>query len=247
MIVEQTPVRWILILHYSVDTARNCVILTSSLVTRGTNKLKKQTLAQRNAQIEVANKRFMKMPKPRRRVAIARDVLAQLGTKIIATTGIYLQSNDLDGVGDTTKTLGDQLQKHLRKVKSCNACGLGALLFCAVTRANDLKVSDSNVSFGNVPSNKSYLKRFFDTKQLGLIETAFEQGVRFAETGTSQKQINAAFNFVSEVPKADKYAHTRSAHDLRLRLIMENIIANGGTFKPEIKPRFQIVTPGFKG
>lgn len=201
--------------------------------------MKKVTTAQRNARIEAENKRFMKMSKPRRRVAIARDVLAQLGTKIIAYAGLYVESSEL-----TNLEPSEQLQKHLKSLKKCEACALGSLFICAVTRANDITVEQAGVSYGAIDPPHKYLSRFFTKSQMALIEAAFEQSPSFAGK-VSEKRREQAVAFVSEVPDAQGASYAQE--ELRLRLIMENIVANNGTFRPEIKPKVQVVTPGFKG
>lgn len=81
-----------------------------------------------------------------------------------------------------------------------------------------------------------YLEDFFSTEQLEEIESAFER--------SNMCNINdgiLASNFVFNITEASE----------RMRLIMENIIANKGTFKPSRLPSYKginkWVTPGFTG
>lgn len=84
-----------------------------------------------------------------------------------------------------------------------------------------------------------YLRRFFDRNQLKLIEAAFEGwgDVDFYGSPKAREFYDA----VVEDEDKDVVANER------LRLIMENIIANKGTFVPDILPQRVYVTPGFKG
>jgi hypothetical protein len=211
----------------------------------------KKTLQQLNAEIAKRNALFAKMPKARKRVAIARDVLAQLGTKIVAITGQYLAS-DLRQLN-----AADQLQKHLVKIKTCKACALGAMFVCGVQIANDLTVRDSGLDstgrLRGIDRTRStanvYLRRFFSREQLALIESAYEVTDMTDEDNDvtlDEDSLSDALEFTSDIKGTGKY--TPNGDALRLRLIMENIVANKGTFKPEIKPvaQYSVVTPGFK-
>jgi hypothetical protein len=205
----------------------------------------KQTIAQRNAETKKQNALFMKLPKARKRVAIARDVLAQLGTKIVAIKGTYLLAPALRA------NASDQLQGHLQKLIQCRACALGAMFVCGVQRANDLTVREARLVGGGIggwdTTNSSanvYLRRFFSREQLTLIETAYE-GQKIGFVTVPHKDIKLAEEFYSEVNDLNSGGEGSDA--FRLRMIMENIIANKGTFKPEILPESKVVTPGYKG
>lgn len=80
-------------------------------------------------QIEADNLRFRKMSKARKRVAIARDVLAQLKVgKFKATPGTYVESKALE-----TDDSNVQIQSLLLPpTVSCDVCGIGALFVCGV-------------------------------------------------------------------------------------------------------------------
>jgi hypothetical protein len=77
-----------------------------------------------------------------------------------------------------------------------------------------------------------YLSRFCTIGQLNKIEAAFEQGEGACED-----------------EGAKRFAPGLEDPELRMRLIMENIIANEGTFKPEKQPQVTTTwtTPGFVG
>lgn len=192
-----------------------------------------ETLKQSNARIKASNRRFMKMSKPRRRVAIARDVIAQLATgKLVATSGIYVESPNLKTY-DSNVELQSLL---LPPTVSCDVCGIGSLFVCGIQRANKFTTGDAKADDGSgAVSGRiafKYLERFFDRSQLQLIEATFE--------GWGSSQCVSFHDSVRIVDDGE-------ADKARLRLIMENIIANKGTFVPSIRPHMSYVTPGFKG
>lgn len=190
---------------------------------------KKTTTAER---IRKANKRFAAMTKAQKRVAIAKDVLAALATKKIeAESGTYYLR---------TKALGDKLNGE-----QCNACAIGALFACQVERTPKLKLTDASDYYDSTDvywdedaheykegaaerSFASYgmretLRKFFGDKQLGLIETAFEQDDDYCyDLNLDGDTVDAAIKFGS------RYRSDRG----RMRAIMENIVANRGEFRP---------------
>jgi hypothetical protein len=184
--------------------------------------------------LEQKNAAFNKMPKWRRRVAIARDVIAQINIgKLNPMNGTYFDSADLCylDMGDEDVQLQGVLQKSN---VSCNVCAIGALFTSGVLLANKCTVGQVNVAdgTGRITSFRLnvYLRRFFSQEQLTLIEGAFEGW-------------NAAPH------TRDFFSASPANSAIRLRLIMENIIANKGTFKPSVLPVHvnTYITPGFKG
>lgn len=183
-------------------------------------------------EIQRKNKIFAKLSPADKRVAIATDVILQLRAgKFDAQQGVYVS---LDR--ELTKR---ELKKDASEVftnKSCTVCGIGGLFVSAVCNADNLPVSQIelyNETEASVEGESAYdyLVQFFDEEQLKAIETAFEQRDDFG---------------------ADDYEAMWFADDVeddndRLRLIMENIIVNNGTFIPSQKPVQQWVTPNFQG
>jgi len=214
----------------------------------------KKRIAQHNRRIAAANKAFEKLKPAERRVAIARDVLAQLATKrLVATPGVWLSGVDADGLfteKDVKKN--PELRDLLKKTKRCEGCLIGGVFMCAVERADKLKLDqlegvkeyredkkydketylhDSNAV---VTENDAfdYLRKFFSQDQLGMMEAAFEQN-----EGACHHE--AGYNFASYVDDPST----------RMRLIMENVIVNKGTFNPDQQPTEVTTwtTPGFMG
>ncbi len=184
--------------------------------------------------------KFENLKPAEKRVAIARDVLAQLAAKrFVAKQGEWVDElRNRKGLGQDENA---EVCKITKKQKTCNVCAMGALFVAAVERADRLKVSDvlktlddyeRDNNYGlNQDALFNYVKRFFSLDQMEAIETAFERG----EGATSHSDEAAEFNQDDTDP------------DTRMRLIMENIIVNKGRFRPEKKPVQRYVTPGFTG
>lgn len=162
------------------------------------------------------NRRFARMPRDRQRIAIARDVLAQLDIGRFEAASVYLQIR--------TRPLAEPHELHFKAAQAeidlsevtacadkCRVCGIGSVFVAAVERADRLKLAELRPNYdGNplVPRQKmvDYLAPWFDGEQLGIIESVFEQG----------QSCPAAWL---------EFGPTK-----RLRRIMENIIENGGEF-----------------
>lgn len=202
-------------------------------------------------QIKADNAKFKKLSQPRKRVAIARDALAQLGTRLTASAGRWVQFRKLlPELAPET-----QVQDILNKTPECDVCAKGALFVCLVDRVNDLTLASAPITprlFGDVSHIKgqatdSYLRRLFSDNQLNLIEIAFESESYAMHSGitpnnTFQEKMDARTFFYTFGQDKDA-----KSSEVRLRAILENIIANNGTFKPEILPVQKWVTPGFRG
>lgn len=165
---------------------------------------------------------FAKLPKAQQRVRIAKDVLEQLRLKrLIATHGTYVRT--------TGKVVSlDTEVCSLTAGKDCYVCGLGALFVAGVERADAFKVGDSTRAQQFIPVESlrfegasgrdcyAYLKRFFSESQLQAIENWFE-GFGNGDKAPRELYPAAWLDFTSEQ---------------RMRRIMQNIVDNGGTFKP---------------
>jgi hypothetical protein len=203
-------------------------------------------------QIKADNKKFKKLSQPRKRVAIARDALAQLGLRLRPVTGKWVQFDEIlniTGLNEQT-----QVQSVLNETAQCNVCAKGALFVCLVDRTNDVTLSEAPITTNYAGcasqihgrATDPYLTRLFSENQLDLIEIAFE-GKSFAfmtglDANNTFEEKTAAEDFFRV------FGHNKKQNaELRLRAIFENIIANNGTFKPEILPVQKWVTPGFRG
>ena len=188
---------------------------------------------------------FDKLPKYKKRITVARDALAQLDAgKIIPKSGSWAsiagQGSSFvpDGMQVTVNT---QVQQVIEG-QTCQACVLGGLLLCLVNRTDELTVGQLGGRGVNIGRRIrwemvfKYLGRFFSRSQLDLIEAAFERRTYGLTTG---RNMQVAFDFTKGVRGLRQ----------RMRLILENIVVNEGTFVPEQLPKVKTVfyTKGFKG
>ncbi len=176
-------------------------------------------------EIKLKEALFKKMPKNRKRVAIAKDVIAQLETKqIIAVRGTYMRLREAPEARD-----GMQFRDALLSDKTtCTACAIGSMFACAVIRADALTIGDINevseASYIGTSAEiedaimREYLKRYFTDNQLAMIEAAFECWGAYSDTPGVR---NSYF-----------FGHEYGDVTERMIAIFRNIAANKGTFKP---------------
>lgn len=171
------------------------------------------TLKERNAAFEA-------LPKNEKRVQIAREVIAQLDSEFLtARRGVYVDSDVY--VDDPAQQLQKLLKTSAKQGDSCTVCGIGALFVCGVLRGNALtgtQISlDGGDNFGvHGSATLKYLRRYFSWQQLARIESAFERWGKFTKDG-------------------NEFARQVYDDETRMRLIMQNIILNNGTFKSNMK------------
>lgn len=163
----------------------------------------------------MSKKKFENQSRAEQCVTIAKDVLAQIKVKrLIPTPGVYVRSN----TATIFTAKPDRQVDSLLRRRKCQVCALGAVFVCAVDKADNLKVSDlfyhanshSPVLFGQEDCH-AYLAKYFDYRDLKLIEGAFE---------------NWGYDYYSGVCDPTE----------RMVLIMKNIIRNGGKFEYEDQP-----------
>lgn len=197
------------------------------------------------------NYRFRKMTPEQQRVRIAKDVIDNLrASKIVAANDGYLnlRENPFEAkdnilsleydlcsasrserrrIETKIEALRETLETPLHQVfesnKGCTVCAIGGAFVSAVLRADCLKVKDLNDT-GDSDAMRDYLGQWFDRKQLGLIESAFEKSVRYAmlHGGSTYVKANEASEF------GQKYADPED----RMIAIMQNIVENKGEFRP---------------
>ncbi len=216
------------------------------------------------ARIKKSNTEFAKLTPAQRRVVIAQDVLSQLESGAMeAEEGVWAVFKK--NIPNTPEV---ELQDFLNNQNSCNACGLGSLFVCAVKRFNHLKIGSvienavtdtrNDVCLGDplirnnvtVTTTLSYLRGFFSNDQLQAIENAFEQGGGwFDVNGVESKQNNAAKEYFADLENDLNDVGNDFTAELKLKLIMQNIIKNKGTFKTDEKNKpkmvVSVILPGF--
>lgn len=171
-------------------------------------------------------RRFKRMSKARKRVAIARDVIEQIRIrKIVPEEKTWVNVCEWKN----GRPEGEDLRQALIKAKECSACALGAIFVCSVFRDPGERVSGiSNTYYyehevGGADDIHNKLRKYFTNKQLRMIELAFEEGNGWAFTEDSRDEDAVRFGMQFSSP----------AH--RMEAIMNNIIDNNGTFNP---PKF---------
>lgn len=215
------------------------------------------TKAQRIAKTKRDNARFAKLTGAQKRVAIAKDVLAQLAVgRIKAHSGTYFKAK----VGNKTFKAEGEVQEALAKIPTCSACALGSLFVCTVEKADKLKLSDLSNDFvveewddrgqirekvASVDSDSmhTYLKGFFSLDQLFLIENAFEVSdinsrSEFEETSDSDfgaslvfnQKVEEKFGLWGDIDRSG--ADRREGDRIKMERIMRNIVRNRGRFVP---------------
>lgn len=187
-----------------------------------TRKLISKTAAKK---FRARNRRFRNLTIKQQRIKIIRDVIEYLkADKFEATPGIYLRAVGYKkSIEDT-----DNLHEVLEAAPKCEVCGIGGIFVSAILLKNEFEVKDL---LGTGSSNElkrstslgrdgmiSYLATWFDKRELGDIENAFERNGFWSGHCTS---IRAA-------TFGGKY---RSNND-RLLAICENMLKNKGKFIP---------------
>lgn len=174
------------------------------------------------------------------RVLLAKDVIEWLmNGKLVAEHMTYVEWPE----GDTPKIDFDkELSIQLKETKPCNVCAKGAAFICAVDRFNKIKARDVmriNV-FSGLPvvdhsGFESFLQQFWSKTQINQIEAAFEG---WNENSQIEQQYGDNWDNVAPDATVDGNLHEFSLSgyfendqaDVRLAMIMRNVIANDGVF-----------------
>jgi hypothetical protein len=178
------------------------------------------------AQIEASNAAFKKMSQARKRVQIAKDVIAGLkAKKLKAMRGSYIKVKG-DSRYFNYKPFNDgSFKEALKDIPECEVCVKGAIFTCIVARRNQVP-SNAEQLRHPYPENWTgeklapLLGDIFSADQLRLIEAHFEEEDIESTFGDSKLTK-------IQVPLSD-YLYPED----RMIGIMENIIANKGTFIP---------------
>lgn len=157
---------------------------------------------------------FKKLTAAQKRVAIARDVIAQLDLKRFkAEKMTYVWMNR-----SIPYTAADEQLCDRTAGEKCTVCALGALFIAGVERAD--KVTVGQVGYGNTPYSFGYLTKFFSEKQLTTVERAFEC---WRDDPVDPNRSG----YDSDSPLAKLNSNDR------MRVIMSNIVKNKGRFVAE--------------
>jgi len=157
--------------------------------------------------VKSAKKSYDEMSRKERKVAIARDVIANLNAlKIKRNSGYVVGGMDYDiesllSFGVTPQQISQKLKKE------CTLCARGAMMLCKVDKFNHFNFEGVD-NLGDIDNNNTTdaLQDAFTDYELDNIEEAFE-------------------GYWSDVDDDND----------RLRAIMQNIIDHKGDFKPEVE------------
>lgn len=236
-------------------------------------------LKHKKAEVKRNNDIFKHLKKSDKRISIALDVINQLRVgRIKAEEGTYVQmeSSEFDFSGKKGTDLVE-MQDVLLKTESCTACALGSIFLCTVERFNNYEMKVESIAFNEndrhwslqekskepkyvIEENKNidyysfsnYLTKFFTEQHLSDIENAFEERrighnnnvVTNYDSIKFFKTLNEYYCVNDVVIEADERAA------LKMRLIMENLVANKGTFNPlknvYSRHKGRWVTPNFR-
>jgi hypothetical protein len=172
--------------------------------------------------VQERNEWFEKLSPARKRVQIAKDVIAQIqANKIVPTNSIYFDLNfrlkDLDGQKLSLQNILIEKPDY-----ACRCCAKGAMFVAKAEKYNQCDVlihedGDCHVYNEEISEN---LSDIFSLEQLGLIESAFEATIYYYDGDYDKHRIASRM-----------FQPTDDSKD-RMIMIMENIIFNKGTFVP---------------
>ena len=176
-------------------------------------------------QAAVKEKAFKSLSAAKKRIAIAEDVIASLNTKqLTAATGDYIQLDNL--------SKDDDFQTALALGQKCTVCALGGLFTCAVKVKNAIETHDVDDSNYRDQEIKDYLDGIFTRDQLCLIESAFERKNHMDDGNNETEDEHGNVVYREPLKSAIEFGSKYKTDKGRMIAIMQNIIKNGGTFKP---------------
>ncbi len=202
----------------SKKIARKTVKKTAKKSTVKTTRTYAERQALLKRRIQERNRRFQKMSDAEKRVAVAKDVLEQLAAgKYLASAGTYFSTKSLDkaeemyGDDRARKPTMDRDVRTMLQTEKCEVCARGACFASVVRFQNGVKLGD--IVNGDVDTSTP---DYFTDNQLEIIESAFEIWNRGDRPGN--------YNW------SDLWRWKQLSSADRMSAIMENIVANEGTF-----------------
>lgn len=180
------------------------------------------------------------MTKAQRKVAIAKDVIANLHVMKIKSENGYINSNNSNFNNVIYTELEPLLEFGItpqqiaqKGMESCSMCARGALMLTKVAKFDQYDF-DGVCSLGYIDQDDTLdaLKDAFTGHELELIETFFE-GSNYI---TSDNNYYDGLGLVTDLGLKVQGNWTSIWDDKdRLLAIMQNIIDHKGEFKPEVK------------
>ena len=206
--------------------------------------------------IKASNAAFNKLKAADKRVAVAKDVLAQIKLgALVPEAGKWaelefnerLEVEDEDSYSSEKERLltsSASAQDAVVKAESCNACALGAVFVSAIRLGNKLTCGQAGLDFDGTVFDLSHienhLSKFFEPEQLALMEIAFEQGDGAFGVGdenvdeeSEDEYTDVEYDIEPDATmKAIRFTKGINSPKKRMKKIMNNINANKGTFVP---------------
>lgn len=169
----------------------------------------------------LTEEQFNALSQPEQRVAIAKDVLAQLEAKrIVAAPMQWVSVRGRSGFVYNREALIDAAAPR------CFVCGIGACFVSAVRLGNQYQKRAYVGGLGATEMERVLL-RHFPRQQYAAIEFAFEGG-----TGSMEEDELIRFFDFEEIEALREYRYAFPEPAARLAAICENIIAYAGDFNP---------------
>jgi hypothetical protein len=183
--------------------------------------------------IKNTNEEFKKATKAQKRVMIAKDVLAQIKAKRYipeAGTWVDINYNHFGSEMQIGEECSVQELFSEKTIESCQVCALGGLFMSCINLNNSTlfkELDEAANCLGDwIAKNlklSNNLNTIFSRDQLILIELYHEGGSGYFRSSDNLKAKYKHYNlFYTFYPNDEE----------RLKLIMENIVENEGTFKP---------------
>lgn len=169
----------------------------------------------------ISREEFEAMTWQERAVALARDVIAQVqADRLNAEAGTWVEV-----AGASCGQILEE-ERAIMAGARCTVCALGALVVSAARHADQL-AAFFPAGLGGERDVFGYLRHWLPNEMLEQVEVAFEQGCGAVECWSAYPEIRPEF------AAAVSFGSRFEDDDHRLVAIMQNIIDNGGEFRPD--------------
>ncbi len=202
------------------------------------------------------NAEFKKATPQQKRVMIAKDVIATINTKkITIDTGSFIsifvpafqhaEEEDEEAIKLVNIPVDAKVNDLLSNNKqvSCDCCAVGAAVLSCM-RLTDMPVAKGfnekklvpalidNYGTLDLEGEDAFriLRKFFSKKQVNMIEWCFETSSGWV--GNQQYESTSYYDNNEDYQRALAFGKKYRSSEKRLLAIMDNIIANNGTFNP---------------
>lgn len=181
--------------------------------------------------------RFKKMTNAQKRVAICRDVLAQLDLGLYIPESTYFRSDDIKSLfsNDSNKITHESIRG-----KQCSLCAKGALMVSRFGKFNSMGDFCSTSGLYDFAMELGKKLPEFSEKMANDIERCFER--ELDSTNAFKKVYLKLPGDQRDTLSEQIYVWDDYSPEDRLRIIMANIIRNKGDFKPMELLEYEVIT-----